>query len=103
MNIGNLELSRISTPVFSDCGQCSGSPSGEADQSKRRIRSPISPPSAKKARPSQARRGSGEVDDIRRLYSTHAAPAGGVRLAVRAKKGKPGARDHGTAAAACGL
>src|SRR5579875_1002163 len=89
MNIGNLELSRISTPVFSDCGQCSGSPSGDADQSKRRIRAPISPPSARKARLSQVMRGSGEVDDIRRLNSTYAAPAGPARLAAGAQEGKP--------------
>jgi hypothetical protein len=57
--------------VFSACGQPSGGPSGEHDQSKARIRSPISPPSARKERLEGSEPDAADAID----YSTTCPPA----------------------------
>src|SRR5688572_11555428 len=49
MNIGWRVASIRRTAVRRPCGQLSGAPSGRADQSWARIRSPISPPPASHA------------------------------------------------------
>src|SRR5262245_42009126 len=43
-NIGNIEFSSSSTTSLSGCGQPSGGPSGEPDQSCARISAPTLPP-----------------------------------------------------------
>src|SRR6266568_9512563 len=49
MNIGWLVFSRMRNAVRKLCGQCSGVPSGLADQSYARVNAPISPPPARKS------------------------------------------------------
>jgi hypothetical protein len=50
-NIGNLEVSRSPTTERRDCGQVSGAPRGDVDQSCPRISAPMAPPSTRKLRP----------------------------------------------------